>query len=159
MGHCDAIRQDRLPRAQRNKDPRERGGVPKLGTKSEPFLANQFHQIFAARKRLQLRFSFCSLAAAPPTHEQRKTRWPYMTPHAHRSTGPEFPPMCEVPCILHTVLHLEESRNKEQRKAGGFNYDILDELLGLERTRQTGFSSRPLTTHDGQRIRQAEISA
>jgi hypothetical protein len=39
----------------------------------------------------------------------------------------EFPPVCEVPCILHTMLHLEESRNKEQRKAGGFNYDILDE--------------------------------
>ena len=64
----------------------------------------------------------------------------------------------------HTMLHLEESGNKEQRKAGGFNYDILDELLGLERTKQTGnfvslLSSRPLTTHDGQRIRQAEISA
>jgi hypothetical protein len=75
----------------------------------------------------------------------------------------------EVPCTLHTMLHLEESRNEEQRgtqrKAGGLNYDILDELLGRERTNQTGnfiaaFVSRPLTTHaDGQRIRQAEISA
>ena len=46
--------------------------------------------------------------------------------------------MCEVPCTLHTMLHLEESGNKEQRKAGGFNYDILGELLGLERTKQPG---------------------
>ena len=36
------------------------------------------------------------------------------------------------------MLHLEESGNNEQRKAGGFNYDILDELLGLERIKQTG---------------------
>jgi hypothetical protein len=42
------------------------------------------------------------------------------------------------PCMPHMMLRLEESRNKEQRKAGGFNYDILDELLGLERTKQTG---------------------
>ena len=72
--------------------------------------------------------------------------------------------MCEVPCNDAT---LEESGNKEQRKAGGFNYDILDELLGLQRTKQTGkfvaafvsAAPEPLTTHDGQRIRQAEISA
>ena len=25
------------------------------------------------------------------------------------------------PCMLHMMLRLEESRNKEQRKAGGFN--------------------------------------
>jgi hypothetical protein len=36
------------------------------------------------------------------------------------------------------MLHLEESGNKEQRKAGGFNYDILDELPGLQKTKQTG---------------------
>jgi hypothetical protein len=64
------------------------------------------------------------------------------------------------------MLHLEESGNKEQRKAGGFNYDILDERLGLQRTKQTGnfvaafvSAAEPLTTHDGQRIRQAKISA
>ena len=71
----------------------------------------------------------------------------------------------------HDATHLEESRNKEQRKAGGFNYDILDELLGLQRTNQTGnfvaafvSAAEPLTTHDGQRIRhrlksQPEVSA
>ena len=70
--------------------------------------------------------------------------------------------MCEVPCTLHMMLHLDESGNKEQRKAGGFNYDILDELPGLQKTKQTGnfvSAAEPLTTRDGQRIRQAEISA
>jgi hypothetical protein len=50
--------------------------------------------------------------------------------------------VCEVPRTLHMMLHLhlEESGNKEQRKAGGFNYryNILDELPGLQRTKQTG---------------------
>jgi hypothetical protein len=62
----------------------------------------------------------------------------------------------------HDATPRGKSRNKEQRKAGGgFNYDILDELLGLERTKRTGnpAAAFALTTHDGQWIRQAEISA
>jgi hypothetical protein len=66
------------------------------------------------------------------------------------------------------MLHLEESGNKEQRKAGGFNYDILDELWvwkgpSRQATPQL-LSSRPLTTHDMvsgfARLRsQSEVSA
>jgi hypothetical protein len=52
------------------------------------------------------------------------------------------------PCMLHMMLRLEESRNKEQRKAGGFNYDILDELLGLERTKQRANLSKALPRCD-----------
>jgi hypothetical protein len=48
--------------------------------------------------------------------------------------GNEDPPVFQVPdmptaCMLHMMLRLEESRNTEQRKAGGIKNDILDNLL------------------------------
>ena len=57
------------------------------------------------------------------------------------------------PCMLHMMLRLEESRNKEQRKAG-INYDILDNSRASRSSRWATQlrSSMPLATGDGLRL-------
>jgi hypothetical protein len=57
------------------------------------------------------------------------------------------------PCMLHMMLRLEESRNKEQRKAG-INYDTLDNPRASRSSRWATQlrSSMPLATGDGLRL-------
>ena len=67
------------------------------------------------------------------------------------------PLIFEVPdmpaCMLHMMLRLEESRNKEQRKAG-INYDTLDNSRASRSSRWATQlrSSMPLATGDGLRL-------
>jgi hypothetical protein len=80
--------------------------------------ANQFQPaIFAARIGALVSLLMSSAKRDGLIHDTL-TRITVVGPEAHRCVI--------VPCTLHTMLHLEESENKEQRKAGGFNYDILN---------------------------------
>ena len=62
-----------------------------------------------------------------------------MTPRAYRRCRNWASPVFEAPYTWRKV------RIKKQRKAGGFNDDILDELLGRKGPSRREIPSRPLS--------------